>query len=107
MSKIKKQNEQSARQRWLRSKVAVAAYAYEFKAHSIMSDGDFDRYCKEIDPSISTIDFWHGRLGLVDRYLKLDKFFKEIFCPDTGMWIHEHPELHLVKFKYEQLYLKT
>jgi hypothetical protein len=74
-----------------RIKLAVAAYAYEFDNTSIMSDADFDELAKQIDPQVST------------GHAVIDQFFRTQFQPDTGQWIHRHPELERVK----QLYLRV
>lgn len=63
-----------------RIRVSVAAYAYEILGESIMSDGEFDDLCKQIDLSIAT------------RRPDLDEWFRTNFEPHTGMWIHTHPE---------------
>lgn len=64
-----------------RIRVAVAAYAYEIENDPIMSDADFDKLAASIDPDIET--------GNSD----LDHFFWTFFSPDTGMWVHDHPEI--------------
>lgn len=64
-----------------RIRVAVAAYAYEFEDDPIMSDADFDSLSRQIDPEAET--------GNRD----LDHFFWSCFEPDTGMWVHDHPEI--------------
>lgn len=74
--------------------VAMWAYAYEFKNVSLVSDHQFDSTCREINPSIRT------------NRLDLDEFFLTKFHPDTGMWIHSHPELNLIERKYETLYAR-
>ena len=63
-----------------RIRLSVAAYAYEYKDDPIMSDDDFDKLAKEINPEEKTGN------------RKLDNFFKKEFATDTGMWIHKHPE---------------
>ena len=68
------------RQRWVRIRLSLAAYAYELLNESIMSDPDYDRMCLEVDTSISTGN------------RKLDNFFKKHFSPATGMWVRDHPE---------------
>lgn len=83
---------EAVRQRRLRIRLAVAAYAYEFDDTPIMSDEAFDRLSREVDVEEDT--------GAPD----LDWFFLEEFDPSTGNWIHKHPELEQVKNKY--LYLK-
>lgn len=77
------------RQIWLRIRLAVAAYTYEYEATSIMSDADYDRLSKEVNPKISTGN------------RKLDAFFRKHFHPDTGQWVHKHPEKHKLKRIYE------
>lgn len=74
-----------------RIRLSVAAYAYEFDNTSIMSDADFDELAKQIDPEVMT------------GHVVLDQFFRTEFQPDTGQWIHKHPELERVK----QLYLRV
>lgn len=66
-----------------RIKVAVAAWAYEVRNESIMSDHDFDDLCKKIDPSIDTGD------------KIMDKFFREEFSAHTGQWIWKYPKKKL------------
>ena len=72
-----------------RIRLSVAAYAYEYKDDPIMSDDDFDKLAKQINPEEKTGN------------RKLDNFFKKEFATDTGMWIHRHPERN----KLEQIYL--
>ena len=62
------------------------AYAYEIKNKPMVSDRLFDCLATYIDPAIET-----GRL---------DEWWRENFNPATGMWIHNHPELHLVEVMY-------
>lgn len=88
-----------------RIRLAVAAYAYEFESDSIMSDGDFDKLCLEINPSMPTIENHHDE-KTVKRYKKLDNFWSAEFQPDTGQWIHKHPERELVKWAYLKHYKK-
>lgn len=71
-----------------RIQVSVAAFAYELMGESIMTDDEFDALARSIRPEVMT-----GRFNL-------DAFFLSRFSPDTGMWIHQHPELA----KIEQLY---
>lgn len=71
-----------------RQRLALAAYAYEFKADSIMSDDEFDKLSLKIRPQMKT----GNEL--------IDKFYREQFHPDTGQWIHDHPELDKVAAIY-------
>ena len=75
-----------------RIRLSLAAYSYEFHDHSIMSDGKYDELSKHID------------INVVTGHKVMDKFFKKEFSPDTGMWIHRHPELNKIKALYERLY---
>jgi hypothetical protein len=86
-----------------RIKLAIAAYAYELESDSIMSDGDFDKLCLEIHPHMSTVEDHHDE-KTIKRYKKLDKFWSKEFQPDTGQWIHKHPERELVKHIYHKHY---
>jgi len=75
-----------------RIRVAVYAYAYECAADSIVSDDVFDLECYQVDLSVHT------------NRPDLDVWFRENFQPDTGMWIHTHPELKSIKALYERYY---
>lgn len=85
--------------------LAVAAYAYEFENDPIMTDGEFDELAKKIRPEQTTIDSTVYP-DIVERYTALDKFFKTEFSPDTGQWIHKHPELDRVARVYERFWKK-
>ena len=78
----------------LRIRLSVFAYAYEMCNESLISDGEFDALCLQVDPSIETGN------------AKMDKFFKEEFNPSTGQWIHKHPELTGIVHLYKKYYLK-
>jgi hypothetical protein len=86
-----------------RIRLSVAAYAYEFDSNSIMSDGDFDELAMKINPELSTVEDYYMAEGR-KRTEALDKFFREEFQPDTGQWIHKHPELEKIKAIYEKHY---
>lgn len=75
-----------------RIKIAVYAYAYEFENHSLVSDAYYDVLSYEINVNIKT------------NRPDLDAFFAVYFTPNTGMWIHNHPELDKVKSLYERFY---
>ena len=72
-----------------RIRLSVAAYAYEYKNDAIMSDQEFDQLALKINVNEKTGN------------RKLDNFFKKHFQPDTGLWVHKHPE----KNKLEQIYI--
>jgi hypothetical protein len=71
-----------------RCRLSLAAYTYEFKAVSIMSDADYDELSKKI------------RKNMCTGNELMDKFFREEFSTDTGQWIHDHPELDKVAAIY-------
>ena len=77
-----------------RIRLSVAAYAYEYMDDPIMSDTDFDALALKINPNENTGN------------RKLDNFFKKEFMPDTGMWIHKHPEKEKLKNLYMEYYKK-
>lgn len=75
-----------------RIRLSVAAYTYEYKNESIMSDGDFDKLSYEINLEIKTGN------------TKLDNFFKKHFEPATGMWIRKHPNKAGLENIYQRYY---
>lgn len=74
--------------------LSVAAFAYEYKSDSIMSDGEFDSLSLKINKSMKTGND------------EMDKFFKTKFDPNTGQWIHAHPERNKIEKIYELYYKK-
>ena len=62
-----------------RIRVAAAAYAYELENDPILSDAEFDALCLTINPQVETGN------------PVTDKFFREEFDPNTGSWVHRHP----------------
>ena len=64
-----------------RIRLSLAAYAYELYDQPIISDNEYDQLSKSINPMIMTDN------------IVLDVFFMGIFTPDSGIWIHQHPEL--------------
>lgn len=84
--------EKVERERARRIKLAVAAYAYEIDDKSLMTDHEFDKECRMINPDLDTGN------------PLLDKFFREKFDPSTGMWIHDHPELDRIREVYLKYY---
>lgn len=75
-----------------RIRIAIAAWAYEYGDSPIMSDGDYDKLSRQID------------LGKKTGNDLMDKFFDDHYHPDTGMWIHEHPEKDKLEILYEKYY---
>ena len=59
-----------------------------------MSDAEFDDLAKYINIEEKTGN------------RKLDNFFKKHFQPDTGMWIHQHPEKQKLKHIYMEFFKK-
>lgn len=76
-----------------RIRLSVAAYAYEFEDDPIMSDAEFDELSRQIDTEIETGN------------REMDHFFWSVFTPDTGLWIHDHPELPGIKRIYRDYFV--
>ena len=81
------------RERRNRILLALYAYAYEFRNHSLVSDADYDTLARGINPSLETGN--HA----------IDHFFANGYSADTGMWIHQHPDLHGIRRIYERYIL--
>ena len=79
------------RQRWLRIRLSIAAYSYEFKDDSIMSDAEFDKLSLEVNPAIRTGN------PLLDDFFASDEF-----DPSTGSWVWSHPERQLIAGIYRK-----
>ena len=75
-----------------RIKLSVAAYAYEFKGDSIMTDHEYDELSLKINPKEKTGNDM------------MDKFFRTQFQPDTGMWIRTQPERKKLDYLYKKYY---
>jgi hypothetical protein len=73
--------DKTAKQRRIRIRLTLAAYAYEFKNNSTMSDAEFDELSKQVDVFQRTGND------------VLDDFFEKEFETDTGQWIQKHPDL--------------
>lgn len=74
--------------------VSLWAYAYEMRDHSMVSDAKYDETCKAVDLSQATGN------------PKLDKWFKDNFDPDTGMWVRDHPEIEKLERLFNSLMRK-
>ena len=72
--------------------VSVWAYGYEVENDSIVSDEMFDFECLRIVTTTGTGNEI------------VDKFFREEFVAESGIWIHRHPELEGVKKLYVRYY---
>ncbi len=82
------------RERRNRIRIAVYAYAYECRDESLISDADYDRLARSINPSLPT------------GHPVLDQFFATHYSADTGLWIHAHPELHRIANIYHRYYIQ-
>lgn len=82
------------RERRARIRIAVYAYAYEFFDHSLVTDAEYDTLSRSINPSLETGN--HA----------LDNFFATRYSADTGLWIHEHPDLAGVHRTYMRHYVQ-
>lgn len=85
-----------------RIRLSLAAYAYEIENETIMSDAEFDALALSINPKMSTVETNCSHKDR-RRIEILDQFWERQFQPDTGMWIHRHPELGLIEAKYHYL----
>lgn len=74
--------------------VAVYAYAYEMRDECLVSDAEYDALARSIRPDMGT----GNEL--------LDHFFRTHYSPDTGMWIHKHPELSRVASICERYFVR-
>lgn len=74
-----------------RIRLSLASYSYEFHDDSLMTDAEYDKLSREINPNEKTGN------ELIDR------FFREEFMVDSGMWIRKHPELWKLKHIYKTL----
>ena len=83
---VKSENEKRRRIR-----LALWAYAYEIRDHSLVSDQEFDTEARLVDLSVDT-----------DRP-DLDVWYRENFAPYTGSWIHKHPELSRIEKTYARM----
>lgn len=76
----------------LRIRVSLYAFGYEFRDTPIVPDAIYDFLASQINLNNKTkrpdLDFW----------------FICNFNPDTGLWIHDHPELDKLEKLYERLY---
>lgn len=75
-----------------RIKVAVAAYAYEVVGDPVMSDEEFDNLCREIRPDVLTGD------------RVFDDFFRNVFAPFTGIWVHSHPDIPGISSAFHRVF---
>ncbi len=78
-----------------RIRLSVAAWAYENSLRPIMSDQAYDELSKLIRPTLATGN------------PRLDHFFRRHFSPDTGLWIHRHPDPAGLQDIYYRYYLPT
>lgn len=76
------------RERRIRIRLCVAAYAYEIAGAPLIDDAAFDALAMQSNVTIQT-----GRH---------DAWWSQCFKPYTGSWIHSHPELTRVA----QLYMR-
>lgn len=77
-----------------RIRLAVYAYAYELRDESLVTDHEFDQLARIIDPTVTT-----GNAAL-------DHFFATRFTPDSGMWIHQHPDIDGIANIYHRHYIQ-
>lgn len=73
----------SEQQTWIRIRLLVAAYAYEFENSPIMDDAAFDDLCKQVDLDIAT------------SRPDMDAWFRLNFTTYTGSWVNSLPKREL------------
>lgn len=81
------------RVRHARIKVAVAAWAYEHQ-QPIMSDSAYDFLAQLV----------HEQRHIATGDHRLDRFFQRHFDPDTGIWVHKHPNTQALERIYNAYY---
>jgi len=77
------------RERRIRVRLCVATYAYEIADAPILSDAAYDNLARQSDPAVCT-----GHL---------DDWWRAMFSPHTGLWIHAHPDLAGVERSWRRL----
>lgn len=82
------------KERRLRIKLSVAAYAYEYMNDSIISDAEFDKMCLQVKKDVDTGN------------KVCDNYFRNKFDASTGQWIRHHPELDKIAILYTRYYKK-
>ena len=65
-----------------RIRIAVAAWAYENKHRETMTDAEYDAMSERV----------HSQRNVATGNHRLDRFFQREFDPDTGLWVHRHPD---------------
>lgn len=71
-----------SRVRRCRIRVAVAAWAYENNHRPTMSDSEYDALCQYV----------HVTRNVATGSHRIDRFFQRSFDPDSGLWVHRHPD---------------
>lgn len=82
------------RERRNRILVSIYAYAYEYQATSLVTDAEYDRLARTIQPHIGTGNH------------EIDTFFRRNYTADTGMWIGQHPHFDRIADIYWRYYVQ-
>lgn len=69
-------------QKYIRTRVAILACAYELYDVSLVSDEEYDKLALLVDLTVDTDN------------AELDAFFRECYSPSTGFWVRSHPHLN-------------
>lgn len=77
-----------------RIRIAVAAWAYEKDLRPTMTDGDYDAMSERV----------HSQRNVATGNHRLDRFFQREFNPDTGLWVHRHPDQKNLERIYAQVW---
>lgn len=92
-----------SKERRNRIRLSIAAYAYEIRNKSIMSDHEFDSLAKKINVNEPTFEDYYTK-EYREKCIIIDEFFKKEFSASTGQWIYKHPFFDEVAGKYFWLY---
>ena len=77
-----------------RIRVAVAAWAYEKQFRPTMTDAAYDELSERV----------HSQRNVATGNHRLDRFFQRSFDPDTGLWVHRHPDIAGLERIYAQVW---
>lgn len=77
-----------------RIRIAVAAWAYENKHRETMTDAEYDQLSERV----------HSQRNVATGNHRLDRFFQREFNPDTGLWVHRHPDTKGLERIYAQVW---
>lgn len=74
--------------------VSIAAWVYENNHKPIMTDVAYDELSRRV----------HKDRNIATGNHRMDRFFQRYFSPDTGLWIHDHPDQPGLENAYARYY---